>query len=78
MNQADRLNGALLQAHRVNDIEALACLYTDAADAEEHKGDVDAACFYLTQAWVHALQAGLDEDSALRARLRAHGRLHKQ
>ena len=78
MNQADRLNSALIQAHRFNNIEALACLYTDAADAEEQNGNVDAACFYLTQALVYALQAGLDEDTALRARLQAHGRLRKQ
>lgn len=76
---ADKLECALMQAHRINDVEALAILYTDAADAEELNDNVDAACFYLTQALVYALQAGLDQHTtlraSLRARLRAHGRL---
>lgn len=75
MTTDDTLNSALLQAHRVDDIEALVYLYTDAADAEEHESNVDAACFYLTHALVYALQAGLDEHAALRARLQAYGRV---
>ncbi len=75
MTTDDTLNSALLQAHRVNDIEALANLYTYAADAEEHKCNVDAACFYLTHALIFALEAGLDEHTALRTRLQTHGRV---
>jgi hypothetical protein len=35
---------------------------------------VDAACFYLTHAYVFALSAGATEAGALHARLLAHGR----
>ena len=38
------------------------------------KGEIDAACFFLTQAYVFALSAGAPQADALRARLQAHGR----
>ena len=49
-------------------------LYTQAADEAEAAGDHDQACFYLTQAFVHALEAGRAEAAALNARLVAAGR----
>jgi hypothetical protein len=52
---------------------ALAALYAQAADRAD---DVDAACFYLTHAFVFALEEGLPEAADLNARLVAHGRAH--
>ena len=46
-------------------------LYAEAAD---QAGDVEAECFYLTQAYVFALQTGAPEADSLHARLKAHGR----
>jgi len=46
-------------------------LYTQAAD---HTDDVDAACFYLTHAYVFALERGDKAADALRERLAARGR----
>ena len=46
----------------------------EAADTEEAAGDIDACCFYLTQAYVFALAGGLPEAGRLHARLLAHGR----
>lgn len=71
---AGALDAALLAAHAAGDGAALARLYTQAGDAAEASGAVDAACFFLTQAYVFALAAGDPRADALHARLLAHGR----
>jgi len=67
------LNARLLAAHASGDASALIQLYTIAADEVEAR-DIDAACFYLTHAYVFALEAGDAACPALQARLAAHGR----
>lgn len=68
------LDCLLLDAHSRNDHEELVRLYTRAADGCEDAGDIDAACFYLTHAFVFALEAGLPQADALNARLAEYGR----
>ncbi|MFC2970211.1 hypothetical protein [Acidimangrovimonas pyrenivorans] len=70
------LDRKLLAAHAEGDAAALVALYTRAGDAREAVGDIPAACFYLTQAFVFALEAGLAEAEALNRRLFDHGRAH--
>ena len=65
------LNAQLLAAHDAQDSAALIALYTDAADGA---GDVDTACFFLTHAYVFALEQGDSRATPLRARLIHHGR----
>lgn len=65
------LNGALLAAHDAHDSDALVALYTQAADEAQ---DIDAACFFLTHAYVYALERGHRDTETLRARLVAQGR----
>ena len=65
------LDAALLAAHAAGDRAALIRLYAQAADAAN---DADAASFYLTHAYVFALEAGAPEAAALHARLKAEGR----
>ena len=66
------LEQELLAAHDRDDREALITGYTQAADAQN---DIDAACFFLTHAYVFALEAGDDRADALRERLTSHGRI---
>ncbi|MEJ6404977.1 hypothetical protein [Yoonia sp. 2307UL14-13] len=73
MNDAD-LNTAILCAHDLRDPARLIGLYTNAADRHEHTGDIDAACFFLTQAYVFALEAGDDRTDVLHQRLVNHRR----
>ncbi|RVT85660.1 hypothetical protein DXV76_07875 [Rhodobacteraceae bacterium CCMM004] len=68
------LDRALCAAHARADAGALIRLYDAAAQRRLADGRLDAACFYLTHAYVHALEAGSDQASAFRARLRDHGR----
>lgn len=68
------LDERLLAAHAAQDVPKLVALYTEAADAHEAQGDIDAACFYLTHAFVFALQVGADKADDLQQRLYQHGR----
>jgi len=73
MNRAD-LDAALIAAHEGRDWAALVGLYAEAADRSEAKGEIDAACFYLTHAYVFALQSGDARAAELHARLKARAR----
>lgn len=70
------LDRALLQAHEDKNSEELVRLYTLAGDMAEAAGNIDAACFYLTHAFVFALEAGLPEARELNRRLADRGRAH--
>ena len=70
----DRLDRQMLAAHARDDLGALVGLYTQAADLSEQAQNIDAACFYLTHAYIFALDTGADEAKELHARLKARGR----
>lgn len=66
------LNDQLLAAHAQSDHPALVGLYTQAADATD---DIDTACFYLTHAYIFALELGHADTGALHKRLAVFGRV---
>ncbi len=66
-----RLDDALLAAHAAGDTSELIGLYTQAADAAP---ELDRACFFLTHAYIFALELGDARAPVLRARLVAEGR----
>lgn len=68
MNDLDQ---RLLRAHGLGDKTALVKLYSEAAD---RAADPDAAGFYLTHAYVYALEINHPATGDLRARLVADGR----
>ena len=70
----DKLDQEFLAAHARSDKQALIRLYAQAADMKEGMQDIDAACFYLTHAYVFALDIGADEAQKLHGRLKARGR----
>ncbi|KIN60851.1 hypothetical protein Z945_1833 [Sulfitobacter noctilucae] len=65
------MDAALLEAHLADDCAALITLYTQAADVAEN---ADAAAFFLTQAYVFALEAGHSDAPTLHRRLVTAGR----
>ena len=65
------LHMRMLAAHARRDHVALVGLYTEAADFAETP---EAAGFYLTHAYVFALETGHAQATALRTRLVAEGR----
>ncbi len=65
------LDAQLLAAHEAEDTAALIWLYQQAANQAT---SVDAACFYLTHAYVFALEANHPDAETIRARLVTEGR----
>ncbi|MEM0934858.1 MAG: hypothetical protein AAGJ91_03010 [Pseudomonadota bacterium] len=65
------LEARLLGAHDAGDKAQLSRLYAEAADEVE---EAEAAAFFLTQAYVYALDSGAPEFRRLHARLKALGR----
>ena len=70
----EELNTAILAAHAAEDRARLVGLYALAADQAEARAEIDAACFFLTQAYVFALETGDAMAADLHRRLLAHGR----
>ena len=70
----DELDRALLEAHGRHDVDALTTLYSEAAALRESEDDIDAACFYLTQAFVFALENGSSQAKMLNERLVSYAR----
>ncbi len=68
------LHEALLGAHERGDLPALAHMYGQAAFEAETRGEVDTACFFFTQAYVFALDAGLPDATAYNRKLAHYGR----
>ena len=68
------LDAELLGAHATGDVKRLATLYGRAADQSDAAGQTDRACFFLTQAYVFALEAGLPVAAEYNRRLAAKGR----
>jgi hypothetical protein len=66
------LDDQLLAAHATGDGCALVQLYSQAADETK---DVDTACFYLTHAYIFALELGHPDTANLHRRLTAFGRV---
>ncbi len=65
------LDTRMISAHEARDRMALIKLYSEAADSVN---DVDASCFFLTHAYVFALEAGTPDAALLHQRLKRHGR----
>jgi hypothetical protein len=71
------LDKQLLQAHADCDVPALIRLYHEASKQAERRQDHDAACFYLTHAFVFALEYGAPEADELNQKLFERGRAHR-
>lgn len=71
------LDRELLKAHAEMDKGALVHLYRLAGDKYAAAGDIDAASFYLTHAFVFALETGAPEAEELNRRLADWGRAHR-
>lgn len=69
------LERELLAAHESDEGNALIGLYAAAADKAEASDDIDSAAFFLTHAWIFALERGDERAEALRARLANWGRV---
>lgn len=74
MNAKTNLDASLLAAHADGDGRTLSRLYAQAGDLAESQRQIEAACFYLTHAYVFALEQNLPEARQLHQRLASYGR----
>ncbi len=74
METGPTLHREILEAHASGSKSLLVTLYYQAAEYHEKNGDVDAAGFFLTQAYVFALEQGLAVAGELHGRLVDLGR----
>lgn len=65
---------AIIAAHHARDVATLVRIYRTEADRRAEQCDVDAECFFLTQAYVWALEGGHPDANTLHSRLKAYGR----
>ena len=70
----DKLDRQLIAANLAKDNISLIALYQHAAEICEAKGAVDETCFFLTQAYVFALQEGSSQSRQLKEKLVAYAR----
>lgn len=56
----DALEAAIQTSHHGGNLTALAESYAEGAALYERQGETDAACFFWTQAYVLALDAGVE------------------
>lgn len=68
------LDRDLLVAHAAHDTDSLVRLYRQAGEGREQAGDIDAACFFYTHAYVFALESGHAAAGELLDMLVRHGR----
>lgn len=71
----DATDEHIIAAHEAGDIDALARLYLNGASQFLDRGRTDEGAFFLTQAYVFALEAGLPEAIDIEKSLRKLGRI---
>lgn len=71
----DVLEVRLLAAHDTGDVATLVMLYLEAADRAAAGYHIEKECFFLTHAWIFALEIGDPLADMLRARLARNGRV---
>ena len=75
MRSESELDARLIEAHSSRNLREIASHYALAADRAEMNEDIDRACFFLTHAWIFALEAGDLIADDHRSRLAAYGRV---
>ena len=70
----DELNRQIIQASRTGDGDRLAELYLLAGREFIDSERINTGCFFLTQAYIFALEAGLESSREILSILIAHGR----
>ena len=56
MRSSDEINENIIAAHKRNDLNNLALLYKSLGMYELEKSNIDAGCFFLTNAYTYALE----------------------
>ena len=74
MKLSDELNANIIAAHKQNDRNNLSLLYERLGMSELKKNNIDAGCFFLTNAYIYALEANLNSAKKIHEVLKLYGR----
>ena len=74
MKLSDELNEKIIAAHKQNDRNNLSYLYESIGKSELKKNNIDAGCFFLTNAYTYALEQNLNSAKKIHGILKLYGR----
>ena len=74
MKLSDELNANIIAAHKQNDRNNLSLLYERLGMSELKKNNIDAGCFFLTNAYTYALEENLNSAKKIHETLKLYGR----
>ena len=74
MKLSDELNANIIAAHKQNDRNNLCLLYERLGMSELKKNNIDAGCFFLTNAYTYALEENLNSAKKIHEILKSYGR----
>ena len=74
MRSSDEINENIIAAHKRNDLNNLALLYKSLGMYELEKSNIDAGCFFLTNAYTYALEQNLNSAKKIHEVLKLYGR----
>ena len=74
MKLSDELNENIIAAHKENDRNNLSFLYETLGMSELKKNNIDAGCFFLTNAYTYALEENLKSAKKIHEILKLYGR----
>ena len=74
MKLSDELNENIIAAHKENDRNNLSFLYESLGMSELKKNNIHAGCFFLTNAYIYALEANLNPAKKIHEVLKLYGR----
>ena len=68
------INKNIISAHKKNDGKHLAILYKQYGLSELKRNNIDSGCFFLTQAYIFALEEGKDCATKIHSLVKSYGR----
>ena len=74
MKSANAINESIITAHKQNDRHNLARLYENLGMFELKRNNIDAGCFFLTNAYTYALEEDLNSAKKIHKILKLLGR----
>ena len=74
MNSSSEINESIITAHKQNDRNNLALLYESLGMSELKRNNIDAGCFFLTNAYTYALEEDLSSAKKIHKILKLYGR----
>ena len=74
MEPSHKINNNIITAYKKKDLKNLVLLYENLGMSELKRNNIDAGCFFLTNAYTYALEGGLASEKKIHKILKLYGR----